>query len=88
MLTTKPGEIVRHKYTREPYLVIGKSAQGLYVVSLSKKTDPATMQIILPRAEHDFESDFEMVDMTKQEAHIITKKLPIIEAVQQTFLKK
>lgn len=88
MLNAKPGEIIRHKGTRESFLVIGKSPQGLYVVSLLQRIDPAPMQIILARASDNFEPDFKMVDLTQEEAAILKTKLPIVEAIQQSLLDK
>lgn len=85
MLNAKPGQIIRHKNTREPYLVIYKNAQGWLVVNLNDRIDPASVQIVLMRATENFESDKKIVDMTEKEADIIKKSLKIVEGVQETF---
>jgi len=85
MFKIKAGEIIRNKRTREPFLVIGKSPQGVYVVNLKEAIDPAAMMIILPRAERSFEPDKEIIDMNREEADIIRGKLHIVEEIQKTL---
>ncbi len=83
MLQIQIGELIRHKRTREPFLVIEKTTQGLMVISLEERKDPADVKIILTRVERDFEPDIEFVDLSKQEAKTIKENMSIIDSVQQ-----
>lgn len=87
MLQAKPGEILRHKQTRHPYIVIDKSSAGITVVDLFGKIDPAPAVVILNRVMDKFEPDVEMIDMTETEAVKLKKALPLVEAVQESLLK-
>lgn len=87
MLRVKPGQIIRHKKTREPYLVIARTPLGPTVISLITRIDPAPVFIILPRVQEQFEPDFKMVDMTQDEAIVLETKLNVVDDVQN-ILKK
>lgn len=88
MLKAEIGELIRHKRTREPFLVVDKTTQGLMVISLEERHDPADVKIVLARIEKEFEPDIEMVDMSREEAKTIKKNLAIIESVQESLWKE
>lgn len=85
MLRVKPGEVIRNKQTREPFLIISKSPVGLSVVSLWQKIDPAPVAIVLHRAEKEFEPDKAFVDMSKEEADALKEKLPYVADIQEVL---
>lgn len=83
MLRSKPGEVIRNRQTREPFLIISKSTVGLSVVSLWQKIDPAPVAIILHRAEKSFEPDKRIVDMSKPEADMLKENLALAEDITE-----
>src|SRR5258708_26709766 len=87
MFKSKPGQIIRHRKTREPFLVIAKGPLGPLVINLLNKVDPAQVFILLPRAQAMFEPDFKMIDITRDEAVILDTKLQIVEDVQMLIEK-
>lgn len=88
MFRAKPGDIIRHVESRHPYLVIAKNAQGIMVVDLFLKTDPARVEIILHRAMEHFEPDIKIIDLSEDEAKRIEEQLPLVEDVIKSYQKK
>lgn len=78
----KVGELVRSRITREVFLAVHKTTQGVFVVNLMlPNNNPALVQMILPGYTDSWDRDVDIIDLEKWEADIIEKKMPIIEQV-------
>jgi hypothetical protein len=71
----KIGELLRNKNTRDVFLVVHKTTQGLFVINLMERSDPLQIYIILPRNNRSWERDIQIVDMSEGEAKFIEEQL-------------
>ncbi len=79
----KIGELLRNKLSREVWIVVDRTAQGLMVVNLMIKNDPADIHMILPAYSHNWERDRDIDDLDEWEALTLNKKMPIIDSVEK-----
>ena len=86
MLLTKEakvGEVVRNKKNREIWLVVGKNNQGLLVINLMLKNNPASVMMILPAHADAWQRDHDIEDLEEWEKKTLEEKMPLIEEVEQ-----
>lgn len=79
---TKVGELVRHRATRDMYLVTHKTNQGLFVVNVMDRTSPKLVHLILPAQVDEWVRDLEIVDMNDTEATLLEINMDVIESVE------
>lgn len=53
----KVGELLRRRTTKEAYIVVAKSTQGLFVVNLHARNNPAILQFLLPAQTDEYRRD-------------------------------
>lgn len=76
----KIGELVRNRNTREVFLVVAKTTQGVFIVNLMlPNNNPALVQMILPGYTDSWDRDTDINDLEEWEAELINKKMPLIE---------
>lgn len=63
----KVGELIRHQRTREVFIVVDKSSQGIMIVSLSDNTSPKPILMVLPAYGNDYVRDTDIYDLDVDE---------------------
>lgn len=82
----KVGELVRSRETREVFLVVNKTTQGVFIINLMiPNNNPALVQMILPGYTSSWDRDTDIADLEEWEKDIIEKKMPLIESVQEAL---
>ncbi len=79
----KIGELLRNKLTRGVWLVVDRTSQGLMVIDLMIKNDPADIHMILPAYSHNWERDKDIDDLDEWEASMVKQKMPLIESIEK-----
>lgn len=84
----KVGEILRNRATRECWLVVQKSAQGIFVINLMNRgnQDPAPVMLILSGYTDHWQRDREIDDLNDWEAKQLSDKMPLVEKVEEAAL--
>lgn len=72
----KIGEIIRSRETRSCFLIVEKQGENLFVVNLMDATPVPGLQVVLPKAQENFDRDIEIVDLEKWEADCLANRVP------------
>lgn len=80
----KIGELLRNRNSREIWLVVSKSTQGMFVINLMRADrNPADVHMILPAHNEMWDRDTEIEDLERWEKELIEAKMPLIEKFEQ-----
>lgn len=75
----KVGELIRNKNTREVWLIVDKTSQGIMVINLHLKLSPAPILCILQGQSDEWARDIDIDDLEEWEKRMLERKLEQVE---------